>query len=63
MVVDGFGWKAHLDDQFGRDGMRIHPDGGTIGITEGCIGIVGQGRDLYNRLSNYPLSIPVFVTW
>lgn len=61
MVVDGFGWKAYLADQFGRIGIRIHPDGGTEGITKGCIGIKGQGRDLFNFLANYSYSIPVFV--
>jgi len=63
MTVDNFGWYSRLENQFGRRGICIHPDGGSIGYTEGCIGIVGQARDLYNWLSCIHYSMPVFVTW
>ncbi len=56
MIRDGVGWKVFLEDQFGREGMRIHPDGIPPDGTLGCIGIQENADrliNLYNRFENY----------
>jgi len=56
MIRDNVGWKVYLRNQFGRTGMRIHPDGGRYIGTLGCIGIQENSRNLillYNQFSNY----------
>ncbi len=41
MIRDGVGFSLHLtpDFQTTRKELRIHPDGGELGVTQGCIGI------------------------
>ncbi len=50
----GLGWSVNLDPNFKTDKeyLRIHPDGNKPG-TEGCIGIKGDTKYLYNNLKDY----------
>lgn len=55
---DGSGncWWQPITPNFetNRDGLGIHPDGGTAG-TAGCIGATNQNtQDIYNTLNNNP---------
>ncbi|OGS19840.1 MAG: hypothetical protein A2252_04925 [Elusimicrobia bacterium RIFOXYA2_FULL_39_19] len=52
--LTGLGWSVDLKPNFStdRDLIRIHPDQPPYG-TEGCIGIEGDTRYLYNAIQGY----------
>ena len=52
MVREGVGFSVHLTPEVdnGRKELRIHPDGGELGKTAGCIGITGKISDCYSTL-------------
>lgn len=54
MVRNSVGFSLHLTPQFPtiRKNLRIHPDGGEIGVTEGCIGISENLADAKKELKN-----------
>ena len=71
MIRDGVGFSINLTPQFDtkRDLLRIHPDGGKVTGTEGCIGLTGNQSDLnsfvnlmrplYSSYGNIPLNVNV----
>lgn len=52
MARDGVGWKVYLDNQFGRNGMRIHPDQLPAG-SYGCISLQENAHRLNQFYSKY----------
>ena len=71
MIKYGVGFSINLDPLFdtNRDLLRIHPDGGKVAGTEGCIGLTGNQstlksfvslmRPLYSSYGNIPLNVNV----
>ena len=71
MIRDGVGFSINLKPLFltSRDLLRIHPDGGNVTGTEGCIGLTGNQSDLnafvnlmrplYSSYGNIPLNVNV----
>ena len=71
MIRDGVGFSINLTPLFdtNRDLLRIHPDGGKVTGTEGCIGLTGNQSDLnsfvnlmrplYSSYDNIPLKVNV----
>lgn len=50
MTREGIGFSLNMEPLFktGRTLLRVHPDGGQVEGTQGCIGIVGGAAELNN---------------